>query len=318
MPAPRLLSVVVPVFNEERSLSELADALEKVLPALAGAYEILFVDDGSGDGSLQVLRRLSASNERIRSFELRKNFGKSTALDVGFRMARGDVIVTMDADLQDDPQEIPQLLAKLDEGYDLVVGWKMRREDPWSKRMASRIFNAVTALVSRVRIHDFNCGLKAFRAEVVQNVSMYGELHRYIPALAHWKGFKVCEIPVKHHVRKYGRSKYGPERYLRGFFDLLTVAFITKFTGRPLHFFGVIGLMLIVPGSLICAYLLAVKITGGFIALRPLLTLGVLMLILGMVFLSTGLLGEMIVYLFRSRDARLPGHVVRNTYGREQ
>lgn len=317
MPAPHLLSVVVPVLNEERSLPALVDALEKVLPALAGAYEILLVDDGSSDGSLEVLRRLSAANERIRSFELRKNFGKSTALEVGFRKVRGDVVVTIDADLQDDPQEIAQLLAKLDEGYDLVVGWKVRREDRWSKRMASRIFNAVTALVSRLRIHDSNCGLKAFRKEVVQNLRMYGELHRYIPALAHWKGFKVCEIPVKHHPREYGRSKYGPERYLRGFFDLLTVAFISKFIGRPLHFFGVIGLTLIVPGLLICAYLLAVKITGGFIALRPLLTLGVLLLILGMVFLSTGLLAEMIVYLFRSRDSRLPEHVVRNTYGRE-
>lgn len=314
----QFISVVIPVKDEAESLPELAASLARVLPPLAPRHEIVFIDDGSTDGSLEVLQRLAETQPALRIFECRKNFGKATALDVGFRVARGDVVITMDADLQDDPDEIPRLLAKLQEGFDLVVGWKERRQDPWHKTLPSKLFNAVTSLVSRLKLHDFNCGLKAYRREVCENLSVYGELHRYLPALAYWKGFRVAEIPVNHRARRFGRSKFGAERYLRGFFDLLTVAFITKYVGRPMHFFGRVGLVLIVAGIAILGYLTAIKIGGAYIALRPLLWLGVLLLIIGMLFLSTGLLGEMIVYLHRSRDRRIPGHVVRSVHGAEK
>jgi dolichol-phosphate mannosyltransferase len=225
---------------------------------------------------------------------LRRNFGKSTALAAGFAQAEGETIVTIDGDLQDDPAEIPRLLAKLDEGFDLVSGWKTRRRDPLRRRLLSRIFNGVTGRVSGLRLHDMNCGLKAYRAEVVRGLALYGELHRFIPVLAHYRGFRVAELPVNHRPRSHGRSRYGLERYLRGFLDLLTVTFMGRYRHRPLHLFGGLGLVLGFVGIVVLAYLTVLKATGEAIGHRPLLTLGVLLVVVGLQFFSLGLLSEMV------------------------
>ena len=225
---------------------------------------------------------------------LRRNFGKSAALAAGFAHAEGETVVTIDGDLQDDPIEIPRLLAKLEEGFDLVSGWKAQRRDPWRRRIVSRIFNAVTGRVSGLRLHDMNCGLKAYRAEVVQGMALYGELHRFIPVLAHYRGFRVAELPVNHRPRTHGGSRYGLERYLRGFLDLLTVTFMGRYRHRPLHLFGGLGLLLGVAGTAILVYLTVLKATGHAIGQRPLLTLGVLLVVVGMQFFTLGLISEMI------------------------
>jgi glycosyltransferase involved in cell wall biosynthesis len=225
---------------------------------------------------------------------LRRNFGKAAALVAGFDQARGDTVVTIDGDLQDDPAEIPRLLAKLDEGFDLVTGWKARRRDPISRRILSRIFNRVTSLFSGVRLHDMNCGLKAYRAEVVHGLRLYGELHRFIPVLAHYRGYRIAELPVNHRPRAHGGSRYGVERYLRGFLDLLTVSFIGRYRHRPLHLFGGLGLVLGFVGTAILVYLTVLKTLGHAIGQRPLLMLGVLLVVIGLQFFSLGLISEMI------------------------
>jgi glycosyltransferase involved in cell wall biosynthesis len=225
---------------------------------------------------------------------LRRNFGKATALAAGFSSADGDTVVTIDGDLQDDPAEIPRLLLKLEEGFDLVSGWKVKRRDPLRRRFLSRVFNWVTGRVSGLRLHDMNCGLKAYRAEVVRGLSLYGELHRFIPVLAHYQGFRVAELPVNHRQREHGRSRYGLERYLRGFLDLLTVSFIGRYRHRPLHLFGGLGLILGFLGFAILVYLTIVKLAGHAIGDRPLLTLGVLLVVVGLQFFSLGLISEML------------------------
>jgi dolichol-phosphate mannosyltransferase len=289
-----VLSVVVPVRNEERSVELLYDEIQATLDALEGEWEAVFIDDGSTDGSFAALTRLHARAPNVRVVRLRRNFGKAAALAAGFRQSRGEVIVTLDADGQDDPAEIPRLLAKLDEGFDLVSGWKTKRRDPWRRRILSRVFNSVTGRISGIRQHDLNSGLKAYRAEVVRGMPLYGELHRFIPVLAHYRGFRVAELPVNHRPREHGRSRYGLERYLRGFFDLLTVTFMGRYRHRPLHLFGGLGLALGFAGFLICLYLTALWFAGHAIGHRPLLTLGVLLVVVGMQFLSLGLIGEMI------------------------
>jgi glycosyltransferase involved in cell wall biosynthesis len=289
-----VLSVVVPVRNEERSVELLYDEVQAALDPLGGEWEAVLVDDGSTDGSFAALTRLHARAPNVRVVRLRRNFGKAAALAAGFRQSRGDVIVTLDADGQDDPAEIPRLLAKLEEGFDLVSGWKTKRRDPWRRRLLSRIFNSVTGRISGIRLHDMNSGLKAYRAEVVRGMPLYGELHRFIPVLAHYRGFRVAELPVNHRAREYGRSRYGLERYLRGFFDLLTVTFMGRYRHRPLHLFGGLGLALGLVGFLICTYLTILWFAGHAIGHRPLLTLGVLLVVVGMQFLSLGLIGEMI------------------------
>src|SRR5207302_9611538 len=241
-------------------------------------------------GSFAALTRLHNLHDNVRVVRLRRNFGKAAALAAGFANAEGDVVVTIDADLQDDPAEIPRLLAKLDEGFDLVSGWKMHRRDPLSRRMLSRIFNRVTSLFSGVRMHDLNCGLKAYRAEVVHGLRLYGELHRFIPVLAQYRGFRVAELPVNHRARERGRSRYGVERYIRGFLDLLTVSFIGRYQHRPLHLFGGLGLVLGLIGFAILIYLTVVKALGHAIGERPLLTLGVLLVVVGLQFFSLGLI----------------------------
>jgi glycosyltransferase involved in cell wall biosynthesis len=289
-----VISVVVPLLNEERSLETLYAEIAAALEAQPDEFEVLFVDDGSTDGSMSVLGRLHDEMANVVVVHLRRNFGKAAALQAGFLEARGDVVVTIDADLQDDPAEIPKLLAKLDEGFDLVSGWKARRNDPFFRRLFSKLFNWATGAVSGVKLHDVNCGLKAYRAEVLQGMRLYGELHRFIPILAAYRGFRVAEIPVNHRARQHGRSRYGPERYLRGFFDLLSVTFMGRYRHRPLHLFGGVGVLMGAVGFVILLYLTVIWFWGHGIGHRPLLTLGVLLMVVGIQFVSLGLLSELI------------------------
>ena len=231
------LTIIIPVYNEEQSLRELYESLKSALNRM-GRHEILFVDDGSTDGSMRVIHSFRSKDRRVKAIRFRRNYGKSAALSVGFQHARGDIIVTMDGDLQDDPFEIPNLVNEIKKGYDLVSGWKKKRFDPITKTIPSRFFNFVTSLMTGIRLHDFNCGLKAYRREVVKEMKIYGELHRYIPVLAHYQGFKVGEIPVQHHPRKYGKTKFGVGRFWKGFLDFLSSLFTTRYMRRPLHLFG--------------------------------------------------------------------------------
>jgi len=290
------LSVVVPLFNEAESLGPLHEEISGVMAGLKRPWEIVYVDDGSTDGSFRVLEGLFRRDARVRVIQFRKNSGKSEALAAGFEAARGEFVVTLDADLQDDPAEIPALIARLEEGFDLVSGWKQKRRDPMlTKRLPSRFFNRVTSWMTGVRLHDFNCGLKIYRREVVKSIQVYGELHRYIPVVAHWAGFSVTELPVHHRPRRYGKTKFGTSRFINGFLDLMTVLFFTKYTRRPLHFFGLIGILSGLLGGAITMYLVILRIfKSSFLSNRPLLFIGVMLVILGMQFVSIGLLGEMI------------------------
>jgi glycosyltransferase involved in cell wall biosynthesis len=289
-----VISVVVPVHDEERSVARLYVELADALVPLGRPWEVVFVDDGSTDGTFGTLTRLHAHHDHVRVVRLRRNFGKAAALQAGFEEAQGDVVVTIDGDLQDDPAEIPRLLAKLEEGFDLVSGWKTKRRDPLSRRLLSRIFNWASGTVSGLRLHDLNCGLKAYRAEVVEGLRIYGELHRFVPVLAHYRGFRVAELPVNHRPRAHGSSRYGVERYLRGFLDLLTVTFMGRYRHRPLHLFGGIGLLLGAIGTVLLAYLTVLKLTGEAIGHRPLLTLGVLLVVVGVQLVSLGLVSELV------------------------
>jgi dolichol-phosphate mannosyltransferase len=298
------ISVLIPVFNEEQTLGELAGQITSVLDGLGKSFEILFIDDGSTDPSWPVIRELSRGEARIKGLRMRRNFGKATALALASSKATGEIIITMDADLQDDPREIPHFLRKLEEGYDLVSGWKENRRDPVSKTLPSRFFNKITRMLTGIPLRDFNCGFKAARAEVYRNIALYGELHRYIPVLAHNQGYKIGEVAVLHHPRKAGQSKYGFERYARGFLDLLTVLLITRYGRRPGHLFGGIGIILGLAGSLALLYLGGLWVFGDApIGNRPLLFLGILLVILSVQLLSLGLLAELI--LNRTDDRRL-------------
>ncbi|MGQ9625436.1 MAG: glycosyltransferase [Anaerolineae bacterium] len=289
------ISVVIPIYDEEESLRVLHARLSEVLGRLGRSYEIIFVDDGSTDGSFAVLEELHASDPHLKALGFRRNFGKSAALSAGFRQAVGEIVITLDADLQDDPEEIPRLLEVLEKGYDLVSGWKYPRRDPLSKTLPSQIFNWVTRTLTGVNLHDFNCGFKAYRRQVIDEISIYGELHRYIPVLAYWRGFRVTEVKVRHHPRPFGRSKYGFSRFARGFFDLITVFFLTQYLRRPLHLFGWLGVFSFGAGLLISLYMTALWFMGkGPIGTRPLFSLGVLLLIIGVQFISFGLLAELI------------------------
>jgi glycosyltransferase involved in cell wall biosynthesis len=302
---PTVISVVVPVYNEERSIALLYDELRAALEPLGRPWEAIYVDDGSTDGTFSALTRLHTAAPNVRVVRMRRNFGKSAALGAGFAHASGDIVVTIDGDLQDDPAEIPRLLAKLDEGYDLVSGWKAKRRDPWTRRFFSRVFNRVTSFISGVRLHDMNCGLKAYRADVVRGLRVYGELHRFLPVLAHHRGFRITEIPVNHRPRQHGSSRFGIERYIRGFLDLLTVSFIGRYRHRPLHLFGGLGLLLGSIGFVTLAYLTVLKLLGHAIGQRPLLILGVLLTVVGLQFFSLGLISEMVLSQHEERvDAR--------------
>jgi glycosyltransferase involved in cell wall biosynthesis len=297
------LSVVIPLFNEEQSIEDLVRQLRDVLSTIRMSYEVIFVDDGSSDGSFNVLRRAHQQNPRIKVIRFRRNYGKSAALSVGFKSARGAIVITMDADLQDDPREIPNLIRRIREGYDLVSGWKKKRRDPITRTIPSKFFNFVTSLMSGLKLHDFNCGLKAYRSGVVKEVRVYGELHRYIPALAHFSGFRVTEVPVEHRPRKFGKSKFGAGRFLRGFLDLLTVLFTTRYFRRPLHFFGAVGSLFALAGLVINVWLSILKLLGETsISNRPLFLVGILLIVVGVQFVSIGLLGEMITKAQHSEE----------------
>ena len=260
-----------------------------------GRYEVIFVDDGSTDKSFQILRQIHRDNPRMKVVRFRRNYGKSAGLAIGFERARGKYVFTMDADLQDDPNELPALLAKLREGYDLVSGWKKKRYDPIQKTLPSKLFNAVTSWASGIKLHDFNCGLKGYRQEVVKSLNVYGEMHRYLPALAHWQGFRVTEIPVQHHPRIHGVSKFGASRFVKGFLDLLTVLFTTRYVKRPLHLFGTLGSICVFLGIALNLYLTIEWFLGEtFLSNRPLTLLGILLIIVGVQSFSIGLLGELI------------------------
>ncbi len=290
------LSIIIPLLNEEESLLPLTNEIRKAINKIDIDYEILFIDDGSTDKSLSKLREIKRSDNKFKYISFRKNYGKSAALQIGFNHAKGDVVVTMDADLQDDPSEIPGLLKKLDEGYDLCSGWKKKRHDPFIKKISSKFFNFVTRLMTGIKIHDFNCGLKAYKKDVIDNVKVYGELHRYIPVLAKWKGFSVTEVTVNHHPRRYGTTKFGVSRFFKGFIDLVTVIFSTRYIKRPMHFFGFFGALAFFVGIIVNGYLSILWIQGEPLSNRPLLFFGMLLIIVGVQLFAVGLLGEMIVH----------------------
>jgi glycosyltransferase involved in cell wall biosynthesis len=293
------ISIVVPLYNEEESLKPLYNEIKKVSKSISSDYELVFADDGSTDKSLSVIKEIARLDNKVRYFSFRKNYGKSAALQVAFKHVTGDAIITMDADLQDDPAEIPNLLRKLEEGYDMVSGWKKKRYDPFIKKYSSRFFNFITRFFSNVKIHDFNCGLKAYRKIVVQNINVYGEMHRYIPVLANWKGFSVSETVVKHHPRRYGKTKFGISRFFKGFVDLITVIFTTRYIKRPMHLFGFVGFLVALIGiviNLFLTYELLFVHPHPPIANRPIFFLGILTIIVGVQFFAIGLLGEIMVH----------------------
>ena len=301
--------------NEEATLRELWEGIAASVRGWMSpgdTFEVVFVDDGSTDESVKVTEELIAENPEIKLIQLRGNFGKSAALAAGFLEAEGDVVFTMDADLQDDPKEIPRFLEKLAEGYDLVSGYKKTRHDPITKVLPSRVFNWMVRTLTGTKLHDVNCGFKAYRSVVVDNVQLYGELHRFVPILAHARRFRIAEIAVEHHPRKHGVSKFGGGRFFRGLADLLTVFFLMKYERRPAHFFGLFGAVSALVGFVICAYLSVLWATGEPIGHRPLLILGVLLVVVGIQFLATGLIAELLVHLGGTR----PPYLVRRVIGK--
>lgn len=301
------LSVVIPLYNEYESLGELMNSIVESVGPLGHEYEVVFVDDGSTDGSYEEIKRLHEEHSgKVRGYRFTRNYGKAAALSVGIEHADGDVIVTMDADLQDDPSAIGAMLNKLDEGWDVVSGWKRKRYDPLlSKNLPSKFFNFVVSRMSGVRIHDFNCGFKAYRAEAAKSLEIYGERHRYLPALANWEGFRVTETVVPHHPRKYGRTKYGINRFTNGALDLLTLLFLRRYMRNPLHLFGLLGILLALCGGAVLGYFGVQWIVTGEMRVRPLVLLSVGAIIMGIQFVSIGLLGEMITHSSPSKEYRI-------------
>jgi len=300
------ISVVIPVYNEVESVEQLYKELIKVLSSF-DSYQIIFVDDGSSDGSVNVIKKIVKNDKNTKIIQFHRNYGKSAALGEGFKNADGEYIVTMDADLQDDPKEVPNLIAKLEEGFDLVSGWKKDRKDPLSKKIPSKFFNFITRLFTGVKIHDFNCGLKIYRQSVVKTLEIYGGRHRYIPALAGYKNFKVTEIIVNHRPRLYGETKYGGSRMFHGFFDLISIVFLSKYTQSPLYFFGKIGLYTLLSGVGIEIYIIYLKyaLDEPFAKHMALLMLGVLIIVIGIQFFSIGLVGEMIANSNQYKESRV-------------
>lgn len=299
-PSDRMISVIVPAYNEEGSIFELYTQIRDSVNICfekkrASDYEIWFVNDGSSDQTEKVMDSLCNSDNRVHMISFRRNFGKSPALQAAFRHCTGDIVFTMDADLQDDPAEFPRMIEKLDEGYDLVVGWKQNRLDPAEKRLPSKLFNWVTTKSSGVKLHDFDCGFKCFRKAVIDSLDLYGELHRYIPVLAHRNGFRITEITVNHRKREHGKSKYGFERYMRGLLDSLTTTFLLRYYDRPMYFFGGFGVITGGIGGAICIVMAILRLCGETIGTRPLLTLGVLLVIVGFQSISTGFVCNLLI-----------------------
>ena len=290
----QFISIIIPVFNEEESLDILYAEISEILNQYP-KWEIIFIDDGSHDGSYSIMKKIADQNHNISIVHFFKNFGKADALSEGFNQSKGDIIITMDADLQDDPSEIPSLIEKIQKGWDVVSGWKKNRQDPLSKKIPSRLFNFVTRILTGIKIHDFNCGLKAYKRKVINSIDVYGGLHRYIPVLASQKGFSVSEIEVNHRAREFGQTKYGGNRFFHGFFDLFTMLFTGKYFNRPLHFFGFIGIILFMTGIIVSFYLTIGWLQGIWIGNRPIFFLGILLLIVGIQLFSLGLLGELFI-----------------------
>jgi glycosyltransferase involved in cell wall biosynthesis len=310
------VSIVIPLFNEEESVERLYKALLPVLDNLGKTYEVIFIDDGSMDRTYPSLLNLREQDPNIWIIRFRRNFGQTAAFSAGFDLARGDVIVTMDGDLQNDPNDIPLLLEKIDDGYDIVSGWRINRKDVFlSRRLPSQIANALISRVTGVKLHDYGCSLKAYRREVVKSIKLYGEMHRFIPALAKWIGIKVAEVPVNHYARKYGRSKYGISRTIRVLLDLLTVKFLLDYATRPLQIFGLGGLLSLVAGGALAIYLSILRLFYGVsLSNRPVLLLAVLLIMLGVQLISMGLLGELVVRTYHETQNK-PIYVVREIVG---
>jgi glycosyltransferase involved in cell wall biosynthesis len=302
------ISVVIPLLNEADSIPELTEWIDRVMKSNNLKYELIYVDDGSSDNSWEVITRLANDNNAVKGIKFQRNYGKAAALSCAFSASTGNVVITMDADLQDNPDEIPELFRMIvDEGYDLVSGWKKKRHDPISKTVPTRLFNWTTRRMSGIRLHDFNCGLKAYRSDVVKSIDVYGEMHRYIPVIAKWAGFsRIGEKVVKHQKRKYGKTKYGPDRFFKGYLDLLSISFTSRFGKRPMHFFGLLGTLLFLAGFGIAGFLAYERIffSGYKMTERPLFYFGLLAMILGTQLFVAGFLGELI-----SRNA-----YDRNTY----
>jgi glycosyltransferase involved in cell wall biosynthesis len=300
------ISVIIPVFNEHESLPNLVEELEQALSSYE-TWEVLFIDDGSSDGSTEWITDLSTQKPNFKSIQFYRNYGKAAALSEGFKAANGDYIITMDADLQDDPAEIPNLISKLEEGWDLVSGWKKTRLDPLNKRLPSKIFNFVTRLMTGVHIHDFNCGLKGYRKTVVKSIEVYGGRHRYIPALAGQQKFKITEIVVNHRARQFGETKYGGSRIFHGFFDLITLLFLNRYTQQPLHLFGFFGIGFLNIGFIVECVVLYYKYSLGepFSKHMALLMFGIMLIVIGIQFFSIGLLGELMARTTQGQENRI-------------
>ena len=310
------LSVVIPVLNEGDSLQMLHEDLARVLEDLGRSYEVVFVDDGSTDHTFEVLGDLARGDDHLRVVRLRRNFGQTAALSAGFDHARGEVIVTMDGDLQNDPGDIPRLLLKIDEGYDVVSGWRVDRKDPFlTRRLPSQIANRLISIITGVKLHDYGCSLKAYRREVVKNIRLYGEMHRFIPALASWMGIQVAEIPVNHAARRFGQSKYGLKRAIKVVLDLLTVKFLLDYATRPIQIFGLLGMLCLSVGTALGVYLSTLKLVfHQAIGDRPLLLLAILLMVLGVQLITMGLLGEMVVRTYHEAQDK-PIYMLKETLG---
>jgi len=317
------ISIVIPAYNEAESLPELCDWIERVMQKNQFSYEIIIISDGSTDGTWQVIEQIAQKNAFVKGIEFNRNYGKSAALHAGFQKASGEVIITMDADLQDDPEEIPELYRMIQaENYDLVSGWKQKRQDPLSKTIPTKLYNAVTRWFSGIPLHDFNCGLKAYKRKVVKSIEVYGEMHRYIPVIAKAAGFKkIGEKKVKHHPRKYGTTKFGLERFLFGFLDLLSITFVTKFRKRPMHFFGGFGVLSFLIGFLITTWVIAEKIISIYqrtsyrnVTEQPLFYLALVAMIVGVQLFTAGFIGEMII----TNSSKTQEYIINQSVGFEK
>ena len=299
------ISIIIPVFNEEKSINPL---FEEIIIALNNNFnwELIFIDDGSSDSSKNIILDITKTNKNVKLISFLKNKGKSEALNAGFKNCKGDYVITIDADLQDDPAEINNIINKLKEGCDMVSGWKINRKDPYTKTLPSKVFNFILKCITGIKIHDFNCGLKGYRLDVVKTLNIYGGLHRFIPVLAKGNGFEISEIKVNHRERKYGKSKYGTSRLFHGFYDLITLMFFNKYLNRPLHFFGILGLISLIPGLIINLYLTINWLYGFWITpfKNPLFFLGILLIIVGIQFFSIGLIGELIVRFYKKNNLK--------------
>ena len=296
------LSFIIPVYNEADSLKEIHKLVSRVVQSMSLNYEIIFVDDGSTDDSVAIITEIIEFNEKVQLITLRGNFGKTAALAAGFDNCDGDIVFTMDADLQDDPEEIPRFLEKIESGFDLVSGYKRNRFDPWTKVAASRVFNLLVRTFTGIKLHDVNCGFKCYRKNVLTEINVYGEMHRFLPVLAHWKRFKICEIEVKHRPREFGVSKFGSARIFKGLMDLFTVSFLMRYKESPSYLFGKIGLISFSIGFLICVYMSAIWFLGSSIGNRPLLFLGILLIIVGTQFFCNGLIAELYTHSVQKNE----------------